>query len=266
MSRQVSRGHTTDKPDKAMRAAITRAHRAEREARRVAQTARKESERQPPSRVKWNRRPGELRALTAAELRIRDRVELQRQERGDDGEGMRAAERIEIETRWDHKRHGTPATLEHATRTQTGPLARLYLSAAIDAVQLDAAVEIATIAERIGSDVSVRTASLETRIDAGRFGGEAFETLGRVRREMAYTQWRASLGNARPLVMAMVIGDIGGTEGPIGYSVAAKRYRTSARKAKAALIDALDLWPRILGDIRRTVDEDDLARANARVA
>jgi hypothetical protein len=97
--------------------------------------------------------------------------------------------RAELLDNWKHKNEGTPETHEHASRRNQGALARLYQSGAIDAEQLAAAVEIALVHERIGSDVAVKTASLETRVDVTRIGdGGFYERLGQVRREMAYTR------------------------------------------------------------------------------
>jgi hypothetical protein len=38
------------------------------------------------------------------------------------------------------------------------------------------------------------------------------------------------------------------------------------RKAKKLLIDALDLWPHILGAVCKAIDEKELAAAHARLA
>lgn len=168
--------------------------------------------------------------------------------------------RAELLERWNHKNEGTPETHERASRCNQGALARLYQSGAIDAEQLAAAVEIALVAERIAGDVAVRTASLETRVDVTRIGdGGFYERLGQVRREMAYTRWRAQLPCAAP-VLDMIAGEA------IGFTVAARRYRMHNRKAKQLLIDALDLWPQILGAVCKATDERELAAAHARLA
>jgi hypothetical protein len=89
----------------------------------------------------------------------------------------------------------------------------------------------------------VRTASLETRVDVTRLGdGSFFERLGQVRREAAYTRWRAQLRRPAP-VLEMLVGE------PVGFTIVAARYRMHNRKAKQLLIDALDLWPQILGAV-----------------
>lgn len=169
-------------------------------------------------------------------------------------------ERAEL-SRWKHKNEGTPETHEHASRRNQGALARLYESGAIDREQLAAAVEIAEVAARIGADVAVRTASLETRIDAGRRGdGSFYEKLGQVRREVAYTRWRSEVRGPIAAVLEMIVGE-GGE--PVGFTVVAKRYRMHNRRAKALLIAALDLWPRILGHVRKEIDPAALAAAQA---
>lgn len=137
---------------------------------------------------------------------------------------------------------------------------RLYQNETIDAEQLASAVEIATVAERIGRDVAVKTASLETRVDVTRIGdGGFFERLGQVRREYAYTQWRLLLPHPAA-VLDMLVGE------PVGFTIVARRYRMHNRKAKQLLIHALDLWPEILGRACKAIDERELAAAHARLA
>lgn len=160
--------------------------------------------------------------------------------------------------RWDHKNDGTPETHEHVSRANEGALRRLYMSGAIDGEQLNAAVEIATVSERIGADVAVRTASLETRIDAGRQGeGRHLESISRVRHEVAYTRWRGLVRGPLGAVLDMIVGE------PVGYTVAARRYRISAKRAKALLIEALDLWPTVLEQAVREIDRATWAAAEA---
>jgi hypothetical protein len=168
--------------------------------------------------------------------------------------------RAETLKSWKHKNEGTPETHEQASRRNQGALAQLYKNGSIDAEQLASAEEIAWIAERIGADVSVRTASLETRVDLGprRYDSLHDERIQQVRREMAYTQWRSLLPAPAP-VLEMLVGE------PIGFTIVAARYRMHHRKAKRLLIHALDLWPEILGRVCKAVDERDLAAAHARL-
>jgi hypothetical protein len=162
---------------------------------------------------------------------------------------------------WKHKNEGTPETHEHASRRNQGSLASLYKSGSIDAEQLASAGEIALVAERIGADVAVRTASLETRVDLGPRHYDALhdERIGQVRREAAYSRWRAQLPQPAP-VLEMLVGE------PVGFTIVAKRYRMHNRKAKQLLISALDLWPVILGAVYKEIDGQALAMAHARIA
>lgn len=168
--------------------------------------------------------------------------------------------RAEIVERHGHKNDGTPETHEHARR-QEGALARLYRSGAIDSEQLHSATEIAAVADRIALAVTVKTASLETRVDIGARRHDSIhdEKLGQVRREMAYTRWRALLQDPAP-VLDMIVGD------PVGFTIVAARYGMGNKRAKRLLIEALDLWPEILGDMFRAVDQRDLDWAHARLA
>lgn len=170
--------------------------------------------------------------------------------------------RAEAEKAHGHRRGGTVETLAHfaAAERRPGALARLHGAGAIDDVQLDSAVAIARVAERIGADVTVKTASLETRIDGGRRDGGFFEKLGAVQAEVAYGRWRAALGAGAAAVLDMVVGD------PLPYPQAAARHRMSARRAKRLLIEALDLWPLYVREAVRAVDERALAAAHARLA
>jgi hypothetical protein len=169
--------------------------------------------------------------------------------------------RAQLLANWKHKNEGTPETHERASRRNQGALAALYKSGSIDAEQLCSAEEIASIAELIGADVAVRTASLETRVDIGSRPYQALhdEKIKKVRREMAYTEWRSLLPHPAP-VLDMLVGE------PIGFTVVAERYRMHNRRAKRLLIQALDLWPEILGRVCKAVDQRDLDRAHARLA
>jgi hypothetical protein len=162
---------------------------------------------------------------------------------------------------WKHKNEGTPETHERASRRNQGALAHLYKKGVIDAEQLASAEEIARIAERIGADVAVRTASLETRVDLGPQHYDTLhdERIQQVRREMAYTEWRQQLPQPAP-VLDMLVGE------PVGFTIVAVRYRMHNRRAKRLLVHALDLWPEILGAVCKAVDEKDLQRAHARLA
>jgi hypothetical protein len=162
--------------------------------------------------------------------------------------------------KWSHKHEGTPQTHEHAERQRhnQGALARLHASGAIDDDQLAYAEEIAMVAEMIESDVAVRTASLETRVDISkRNDGAINQGINRVRLEMAYTRWRDQLPSPKRAVLDMIVGDA------IGYTVAAVRYRMHNRKAKRRLIEALDRWPECRAWARMQINAAELAAMQA---
>lgn len=171
-------------------------------------------------------------------------------------------ERAQTIKKFRHKREGTPETHAHAGRQHQGAIARLFQTGAIDAVQLGSAVDIAAVAEAIGRDVTIATASLETRIDRARAGGQFYEALGAVRREIAYTRWRhAIVRSGAPIaaVLDMLTGET------IAFTEAARRHRMSHRRARRLLIEALDLWPTILAPVCREIAREDLDRAHARL-
>lgn len=162
-----------------------------------------------------------------------------------------------------HKRNGTPETHFHASRTRQGTIARLYQAGHITIDDLARAAEIAGVAEQLGRDCHVSTASLETRVDNARqHGGAFFEALGAVRRELAYTAWRASLDalgpGAKSAVLGLVIDDC-------GLEAAARRGRMRRSAAKAALLRALDLWADLIGETAKRIGREELDRAHARL-
>jgi hypothetical protein len=164
---------------------------------------------------------------------------------------------LKLREDWSHKQ-GTPETHAHAAITRENPLARLYMAGGIDAEQLASAVAIAEAAEKLGAEVAVRTASLEARVDSTRVGdGTFYEALGQVRREMAYRRWCKQVRGPLSAVLDMITGDA------VGFTVVARRYRMHNRRAKQLLIDALDLWPQLLSEVRREIDPATLAAAQA---
>jgi hypothetical protein len=165
-------------------------------------------------------------------------------------------ERRQIRKDWSHKVNGTPETHYRASQVRQGALARLYETGAIDIEQLSASQDIATVHQRIGADVTVRTVSLETRVDASRTDRSFFERLGAVRAEVAYTRWRAALPGPAAPILDMIAGDI-------GYTEVARRYSMHNRRAKKLLISALDLWPRFSKEARDEIDEATLLAAQA---
>ncbi|HEY0116272.1 MAG TPA: hypothetical protein VGB54_11160 [Allosphingosinicella sp.] len=247
-----------------MRAIAAREHRVALAQRREARSAHAAAGATTSSTASWSTRPdrrrkaGELDRLQVAAAEAAKERWARRHPEAAASERRIRKDRAQMLERWGHKRDGTPETHEHASRRNQGALARLWKNGEIDSEQLHAAVEIAAVAERIGADVAVKTASLETRVDATRMGDGTFhERLGQVRREMAYTRWRAEVRGPIAAVLDMIVGE------PEGFTIVAKRYRMHNRKAKRLLIDALDLWPRILGGVCKEVDDATLAAAHA---
>lgn len=168
-----------------------------------------------------------------------------------------------------HRRHGTVETHFAAaiTETRQGSLARLHRTGAISADQLGWALEITAEHDRINAEVAVRGVSFDTRVDMTRMGDATFfEELGRVRRAQAYTRWRAGLASIcrdRPdglrHVLAMVVDDL-------GVTWAAKHLRMSVRRARKLLLDALELWPKMMGQVKDDIDEEDLIAMEMRLA
>ena len=165
-------------------------------------------------------------------------------------------ERAELLADFSHKRNGTPETHHHASRAQQGAVARLYASGRLAIEEVSWAQEIRAVAERIGADVAICTASLETRVDVSRHGDAFFEALGAVRAEIAYSHWRAKLGGRAALPLDIIVGDLALTE-------AARRYRMSTRRAGAVLEDALRLWGCMIREACREISAADLAAAQA---
>ncbi|CAN5369719.1 hypothetical protein BH10PSE14_BH10PSE14_04530 [soil metagenome] len=171
-------------------------------------------------------------------------------------------EQVALRERWSYKQ-GTAQTHEKNANRQQGALARLCQSGGIDHHQLAAGEEIATIAYEIRANVSIGIASLEARVDTTRRGdGTFFESLGRVRGEMAYTRWRGQVVGPLGAILAMIVGD-DDDNGAEGFTIVARRYGMHNRRAKKLLIDALDLWPKIRGKVTREVDAASLLAAQA---
>jgi hypothetical protein len=117
---------------------------------------------------------------------------------------------------------------------------RLYQNGAIDAEQLASAVEIALVAERIGRDVAVRTASLETRVDVTRSATAASSSgSARCGANMPTPNGASSCRTRRP-VLDMLVGE------PVGFTIVARGTGCTTGGAPAADRCARP-WPEILG-------------------
>lgn len=246
---------------KVMRAIIAREAKAAKALRRELNAP--PARRAPP--VGWDTRPAPPQRKSEIERAREARADATRldwarrhPERARQERAFRKS-RAEAQRAFGTRHDGTPETLAHARRQRQGSIARLWESGAIDAEQLAAAARIAAVHERIGADVSVRTASLETRIDGGRRGDAAFfEALGAVRDEIAYSRWRTAIGGAAALVLAVIAGE--------SLTATARAYRIGHRRAVKLLGDALDAWHRHHADARAEVDAVALERAHAAIA
>ncbi|RSV15181.1 hypothetical protein CA235_09605 [Sphingomonas sp. ABOLF] len=245
-----------------MRWIINRHHRQALAERKEAQAAAAPAK--LPNATSWSTKPSRRTKPSNLERGLTERADANREQwrkrHPDVAKEQRILRKSQVQVgeRWRNKLEGTPQTHEHASRTCQGALARLCKSGGIDAEQLVAAVEIAAVAERIGADVAVRSMSIETRIDGGRQGSDHFyEALSRVRHEVAYTRWRAQVRGPIGAILDMIVGET------VGFTVVAKRYGMHNRRAKQLLIDALDLWPRILHQVVKEVDAATVAAAHA---
>lgn len=245
--------------ERVMRGIVTREHRKALDERREAQMAHSAAVR-PAAGAGWSTKGRAPRPAPTVPSEARLRW-AQRHPDAAAAERRLRVDRAALLKRWDHKREGTPETHEHHRHRREGALMRLYQTGAIDIEQLNAAVEIAAVAERIGADVAIRTASLETRIDTGGWRAEPMfiEGLSRIRHEVAYGRWRGAVAQLGPVgaVLDMVVGET------VGFTVVAKRYGMHNRRAKRLLIEALALWRRELQEACHEIDPATVAAAHA---
>ena len=151
----------------------------------------------------------------------------------------------------------TPETVAAFNRAHRGSLAELHKNGTISSDQLAWAQEISDAAESIYGDVDVAIASLEARVDTSRHGEHAEQKLHTVRRHIAYARWREAVPvPQRRVVLDMIVDGV-------GYTSAAKAHRISWRRAKGALLSALDLWPACRDYARRGVSQADVDEINA---
>lgn len=138
------------------------------------------------------------------------------------------------------------------------PMMALYERGSITEEQFEASVQIARVAEMIGRSGSVRSASLEARVDcSGAAKDMLIERLSHAQLEVAYNRWRIHLPVPRRMVIDLAIGSI-------SINTAARLYRIRKTKARSYLIDALNRWINVHDHVRKTIDEDDLKSAQFR--
>lgn len=144
-------------------------------------------------------------------------------------------------------------------RKSSSGLIRLYENGHITAEQFAAALKIASIIESIEKVTSIRSASLEARVDYSASAKDVLiENISSVRDEMAYSIWRAKLPMPKRMVIDMLVFDR-----PLAAT--ARVYKVSWVKARCVLRDALDCWISVRDDFERLVDVDDLKAAHYRL-
>ena len=144
-------------------------------------------------------------------------------------------------------------------RRSTSSLERLEARGVITDMQLQAARDIAEVAERIERQVGVKTASLMARVDCEGSGRDPhYESLTRVRYERAYSDWRLKLPLPRRMVLDMVTED---------HQLAAigVRHGKHWRAAIETLKRALDKWEECKDDAFNRIDQDDVDSSQARL-
>ena len=166
-------------------------------------------------------------------------------------------------SRWRHKNEGTPETHEKANalpeRRRQSPLHRMERLGKISADERAAAEEIAGVAERIRRAGSIRSASLETRIDFANSGRDQLvESLGRIRLEVAYRAWREAIPQPRAMVLDMIMTNQ-------SFVQLARAHGMQWRTARKRLITALRMWPEMAATARRDVDREDVEAVYARL-
>jgi hypothetical protein len=162
-----------------------------------------------------------------------------------------AVQRLE---RWAFKK-GSPETLD-ALGTHSDGLDQLERNGTITKDERECAAQIANVHRSIESDVGVKGASLEARVDNSARPPVVAERIHRVRMHRAYTFWRQLLPAPKALVLDMIVGDT------LGYTVAARRHRCHKRKAKRLLVEAIRRWPACVAAAFSVVDQVDVDAMN----
>lgn len=163
---------------------------------------------------------------------------------------------VHAEQAFRHKANGTVETHARAARTRQGAIARLHQSGAIDDEQLAAAALVTWVYDRIARDVTVRTASMETRVDRSPHGKATREALWVMEMELAYSRWRTMLGAKAGPVLDVIIHDRGLVDVATDASMGPPRLRRM-------VADALTSWAQIWSET--DVSEWDAAWVERRI-
>jgi hypothetical protein len=126
--------------------------------------------------------------------------------------------------------------------------------------QLNAAQQIARVAESIRRHVSVRCASLEARVDcSGSSHNMLIEHINQVRLERAFSAWRIGIRVPRQLVVDMIVADC-------SLKATARQHNVGWPRAFRMLESALDLWIKLSFEAGRNIDQQDVDAAHRRLA
>jgi hypothetical protein len=157
--------------------------------------------------------------------------------------------------------HVETMTVANAKRNrQASSLARMLNDSQLTEDQYGAALRIADVAESIGRAVSVRSASLEARVDnSGSARDIIVEHLMQVRIQVVYTRWRNLIPIPRRMILDMIVTDR-------ALKATARAYRFGWPKAKRMLINSLDLWLELEERVARDVDDRDVEAIYNRLA
>lgn len=138
-------------------------------------------------------------------------------------------------------------------------LVRLHENGHLSDEQFLAAQHIARVIRSIESEVSVRGASLEARVDNSNSSRDILiEHIQFVRDEVAYTNWRKKIPFPKRMVIDMI-----STEKSL--AAIARKYRKSWVKARVILTDSLDIWITERDRVSDKVDEQDMLAAHYRI-
>lgn len=127
--------------------------------------------------------------------------------------------------------------------------------------QLCAAQQIAAVVESIRRNVSVRSSSIEARVDcAGSAHDALIEHVRQVQLERTFRLWHTRLWHlARPMLAEMIVADHQLKE-------TARRHGFGWPRALRLLGEALDRWNDIMQRVTKEIDDRDVQAAHRRLA
>jgi hypothetical protein len=158
-----------------------------------------------------------------------------------------------------HVETGTKAQTKR--RRQQSSLAALRDNNQLTNDQLCAAVQIAAVVESIRRNVSVRSSSIEARVDcAGSAHNALIEQVRQVQLERTFRLWHTRLWHlARPMLAEMIVSDQQLKE-------TARRHRFGWPRALRLLQESLDRWNEIMQRVTKEIDDRDVQAAHRRLA